>query len=52
MDKAELNHIKEMERLRVAINITDSPLLKKDYNKALNRMKRELKEYRSYKRGE
>ena len=45
MDKALQAHIEEMNRLADAIYRTDSPYLKKDYAKALNRMEKELREY-------
>jgi hypothetical protein len=43
-------HIKEMRRLEEAIEKTKSEKLKKDYGKALNRMRHELKIYDSYRR--
>ena len=43
-------HIREMRRLEEAIGKTDSPKLKKDYGKALARMRHELKIYDSYRR--
>lgn len=42
-------HIAEMNRLVEAICNTESPFLRKDYGKALERMERELKEYELYK---
>lgn len=38
-------HIAEMNRLADALYRTESPYLKRDYQKALNRMERELREY-------
>lgn len=38
-------HIAEMNRLADALYRTDSPYLKMDYLKALNRMETELREY-------
>ena len=38
-------HIAEMNRLVQAICTTESPYLRNDYEKALKRMERELKEY-------
>jgi len=43
-------HIQEMRRLEEAIGKTDSPKLKKDYGKALKKMRSELKLYDSYRR--
>lgn len=51
MDKAEQAHIAEMERIKVAMEKTDSHYLKRDYAKALRRMQNELKEYRRFKHG-
>ena len=51
MDKMRQKHIDEMNRLRTAIHKTKSEYLKKDYVKALKRMKQELKEYDRYKQG-
>ena len=45
MDNALKDHIDEMNRLADAIYRTESPYLKRDYAKALNRMEKELKEY-------
>lgn len=45
MDNALKAHIDEMNRLADAIYRTESPYLKRDYAKALNRMEKELKEY-------
>ena len=41
-------HIAEMNRLADALYRTESPYLKRDYAKALNRMEKELKEYDMY----
>lgn len=49
MDKMREKHIAEMNRLRTAINKTDSVYLKNDYKKALKRMQKELDEYDRYK---
>ena len=51
MDKVREKHIAEMERLKNAIDKTDSEHLKRDYEKALKRMSNELKEYDRYKGG-
>ena len=49
MDKAEKEHIAEMNRIRVAMVKTKSKHLVADYSKALKRMSKELAEYRRYK---
>jgi hypothetical protein len=49
MDKMREKHIAEMERLKDAIDKTESEYLKRDYKKALKRMSAELKEYDRYK---
>ena len=51
MDKMREKHIAEIERLKTAIEKTDSKYLKRDYKKALKRMSAELKEYDRYKGG-
>ena len=38
-------HIAEMNKIADALYRTDSPYLKKDYARALNRMEKELREY-------
>lgn len=45
-------HIAEMRRLEEAIAKTKSDKLRKDYGKALNRMRHELKIYDAYRRNE
>lgn len=50
MDKAEMKHIEEIKRLEEAVGKTNSEYLRNDYMKAIKRMKRELKEYRRFKR--
>ena len=40
--------VAEMKRIEEAINKTNSPYLKKDYKKALIRMRKELAEYDNY----
>ena len=50
MDKQRELFIQEMNRLKQAINKTESIYLKRDYLKALKRMTLELKEYDSYKK--
>ena len=51
MDKAERMHIAEMDRLKEAIQKTRSPDLKRDYQKKIRSMERELEEYRRYRYG-
>ena len=51
MDKMREKHVAEMERLKTAMEKTDSEYLKRDYKKALKRMSAELKEYDRYKGG-
>ena len=51
MDKMREKHIAEMERLKNLIANTKSEYLKRDYEKALKRMQKELKEYDKYKGG-
>ena len=51
MDKAREKHLAEMKRIKEAINKTKSPMLKRDYSKALNRMRQELYQYDLYKNG-
>lgn len=50
MSNPREEHIKEMNRLADAIYRTESPYLKRDYAKALNRMELELREYDRYMR--
>ena len=49
MDKAEMKHLEEMQRLADAIDKTHSQKLKNDYQKALKRMMIELQEYHRLK---
>lgn len=51
MDKAERMHIEEMNRLKKAMEKTNSKYLKRDYKKALVQMQKELEMYRFYKGG-
>lgn len=51
MDKMREKHVAEIERLKTAIAKTKSIYLKRDYEKALKRMQKELKEYDRYKGG-
>ena len=47
--KSRDEHIAEIRRLKCAIQKTRSPYLKRDYQKALNRKKKELLVYDRYK---
>lgn len=49
MDKMREAHVAEMERLKAAIEKTKSVYLKRDYEKAYNRMLAELCEYDSFR---
>ena len=51
MDKMREKHIAEMKRLKTAMEKTDSEYIKRDYEKVLKRMQKELKEYDKYKGG-
>ena len=51
MDEVRNRHVKEMERIEAAMRKTKSKYLKRDYTKALKRMRAELLEYDSWKRG-
>ena len=51
MDKQREAFVKEMRRMKEAIEKTDSPKLKRDYSKAIKRMKKQLKEYDYYRQG-
>lgn len=48
MTKAEQEHIAEINRLKSAIEKTQSKYLKKDYAKRIKRMESELAEYRRF----
>lgn len=50
MDKMREKHVAEIERLKTAIDKTNSEYLKRDYSKALVRMRNELLEYDRYMR--
>lgn len=51
MDKARKQHLAEIERLKIALEKTKSPHLKKDYTKAIKRKERELKQYDFFHKG-
>lgn len=51
MDKMREKHVAEINRLKDAIERTNSEYLKRDYSKALKRMQAELREYDRYKSG-
>ena len=42
-------HIEEIERLKLAIQRTQSPYLKRDYKKAIRKKEKELLAYDRYK---
>ena len=46
MDNAEQRQIAEIERMKAAIDKTDSPKLRRDYAKGIIRLENELAEYR------
>ena len=48
--KQAVKVVEEIERLRRAIEKTQSARLKKDYSKAIRRLTAELKEYCGYKK--
>lgn len=50
MDKMRDEFVTEMNRLKDALSNTQSPYLKRDYDKAYSRMKKELEEYDSFKK--
>jgi hypothetical protein len=50
MDKAEMRQLAEINRMKEACRKTTSEYLRRDYEKSINRMERELKEYRAWKR--
>lgn len=50
MDKAEQRQMAEIERMRVACNKSKSEYLRRDYQKSIKRMERELREYRAWKK--
>lgn len=52
MDKAEQRQIAEIERMKAAIEKTDSPRLRNDYTKGIKRLEKELAEYRYWRYGE
>ena len=51
LDKMRKNRVAEIERLKTAMEKTDSEYLKRDYGKALKRIQRELSDYDRYKGG-
>lgn len=50
MTNAELKQIEEIKRVREALDNTNSRYLRRDYTKYLNRLIRELNEYRQYQK--
>lgn len=51
VDKRRQEFVDEMNRLEQAIYKTDSEYLKRDYSKALKKMKRELAQYDKFMNG-
>lgn len=51
MDKQREKFVSEINRMEEAINKSKSEKLKRDYSKALKKMKRELKDYDNFKKG-
>lgn len=51
MDKAEQRQLVEIQRLRDAIDKTDSEKLRRDYSKGIKRLSQELIEYRRLRYG-
>jgi hypothetical protein len=47
---AEERHLAEIQRIEMALAKTKSEHLKRDYTKHLIKLKRELEEYRNYRR--
>ena len=52
MDKQRILFVNEMKRMEEAINKTTSVKLKRDYFKAINRMRKELKYYDKFMKAE
>ena len=50
MDQARQRHLDEMKRLSSVIKSTKSPYIKRDYEKALKKMQKQLREYDYNKR--
>lgn len=50
MDKMREKHVAEMQRLKDAISRTDSVKLKRDYQKAYQKMEKDLRLYDAYKK--
>lgn len=48
--KAAMNQVKEINKLKEAIENTQSQHLKRDYEKKIHKLKKELKEYCTYKK--
>lgn len=51
IDTAREKYVSEISRLRSAVTKTNSPHLKRDYEKAIKRMESELAEYDYFRRG-
>lgn len=52
MNRMREKYVEEMDRLEKAITQTESKYLKKDYAKALYKMKIELRDYDKFKKAE
>jgi hypothetical protein len=52
MDRMRDSFVAEIDRLQVAISKTKSQHLRRDYSKAVRRMKAELRDYDRFKGGE
>ena len=50
MDKQRQKFVEEINRLRKAVNTTESRYLKRDYIKAIKEMEKELREYDKYQK--
>ena len=50
MDKQRQKFVDEMNRMKEAVEETNSDCLRNDYLKALKKMKRELKQYDNFKK--
>lgn len=47
--KAAINQVKEINRLKEATSKTQSKYLKRDYEKRIHKLKKELREYCRYR---
>lgn len=51
MDRQRELFVNEINRIEEAINKSKSAKLKRDYSKAVKKMKKELKEYDNFRKG-